>query len=43
MIEVGRREADMLRMELSAKLVLAAPKQAAAQKTLGVGSGSMHV
>ena len=40
MIEVGRREADMLRMELSANLVLAAPKQSQAQRTLGVGLGS---
>ena len=40
MLEVGRREADMLRMELSANLVLAAPKQSQAQRTLGVGLGS---
>ena len=40
MIEAGRREADRLRMELSANLVLAAPKQSQAQRTLGVGLGS---
>ena len=40
MLEVGRREADMLRVELSANLVLAAPKQSQAQRTLGVGLGS---
>ena len=40
MIEAGRREADMLRMELCANLVLAAPKQSQAQRTLGVGLGS---
>ena len=40
MIEVGRREADMLRMELCANLLLAAPKQSQAQRTLGVGLGS---
>ena len=40
MIEVGRREVDMLKMELSANLLLAAPKQSQAQRTLGVGLGS---
>ena len=40
MIEAGRREADMLGMELCANLVLAAPKQSQAQRALGVGSGS---
>ena len=40
MLEVGRRDADMLRMELCANLVLAAPKQSQAQRTLGVGLGS---
>ena len=40
MIEAGRREAEMLRMELCTNLVLAAPKQSQAQRTLGVGSGS---
>ena len=40
MLEVGRRDADILRMELCANLVLAAPKQSQAQRTLGVGLGS---
>ena len=40
MIEACRCEADMLRMELCANLVLAAPKQSQAQRALGVGSGS---
>ena len=40
MLENGRAPADMLRMDLCANLVLAAPKQTFAQRQLGVGAAS---